>query len=135
MAVQAKAKGNGPATGMQKSPPPDQITNVRSPTGQGYGMNGPQNPSSVEPGKRVLSPLAANLESSVDDDGVLAKVLSRPRGALDEGTDDQTRKIDDKGYPAAHGQVSRQANSGSPGGTIPATIGATSAPTVRKPTV
>jgi hypothetical protein len=134
MAVQAKAKGNGPATGMQKTPPPDVVTNIRSPGQAGYGQNGPQ-PSSIDSGKRVLSPLAANLESSVDDDGVLKKILSRPRGALDAGSDDQTRVIDDKGYPAAHGQVSRQANSGSPGGTIPATIGATSAPTVRKPTV
>src|SRR6202030_2172114 len=76
MAVQAKAEGNGPATGMQKTPAPDAISTPRSGTGQGYGANGPVgNASSVEPGKRVLSPLAQNLESSVDDDGVLSRVI------------------------------------------------------------
>jgi hypothetical protein len=120
MAYQVKtaAKGNAPATGMSKTPPPDEVTNIRSPinTGLGYGLNGFPGASSVAPGKRVLSPLAANLESSVDDDGVKAKILSRQRGALDETGDDfQTRKIDDKGYALAHGMRSRSGK----GGKIP----------------
>jgi hypothetical protein len=46
---------------------------------------------------------------------------------------DLQRKIDTTAYPAAHGMAKRGADSGSPGGTIPATIGATSAQPVRKP--
>jgi hypothetical protein len=133
MAVQAKAS-NGPATGMPKTPAPDSISSVRSPTGQGYAMNGPHdNASSVAPGKRVLSPLAANLESSVDDDGALAHVIAK--GTAMPSPDWQTRAIDtDQKIPSAHGMKSRQVSDGSPGGTIPASIGATSAPVVRKPT-
>jgi hypothetical protein len=121
MAVQAKAKGNGPATGMPKTPAPDAISAPRSGNGQGYGSNGPVgNSPSVEPGKRALSPLAQNLESSVDDDGVQAHVIARGAGM---SPDFQTRAICDKGYPAAHGHASRTANGGSPGGTIPAKLG------------
>lgn len=134
MAVQAKVRGNGPNTGMPKSSPPDQVTNIRAPGGQGYAEDGPANPSSVEPGKRVLSPLAANLESSVDDDGVLQTILSRPRGTLDQGEGDwQTRKIDDSGYAPAYGMKSRTSGDGSPGGTIPAKIGASGKQAVPKP--
>jgi hypothetical protein len=139
MAVQAKAKGNGPNTGMPKSVAPDEISSVRSPTGQSYGMNGPHgNASSVAPGKRVISPLAANLESSVDDDGVLQTVINR--GARMDDKNFQTRVIDDKGYPAAHGMRSRTSDYGSPGGTIPVKTGAASETVpgygkpVRKPT-
>jgi hypothetical protein len=131
MAVQAK-NARGPATGMAKTPAPDAVTSPRSGAGQGYGANGPiGNASSVEPGKRVLSPLAQNLESSVDDDGVLQSVIKR--GARMDDTNFQTRVIDKTGYPAAHGQSSRQVDSGSPGGSIPKTIGASSAPLPKDP--
>jgi hypothetical protein len=121
MAVQAKAKGNSPATGMMKTPAPDEVTEVRNPKngGSGYGMNNYRGASSVDPGQRVLSPLAQNLESSVDDDGVLQTIISRPRGALNEGVDDQTRKISpDQAVPTAFGMKPRAS-----GGTIPAKIG------------
>ena len=79
--------------------------------------------------------IAQNLESSVDDDGVLKTILSGPRGALSEdGSDWQTRKIgNEQVVPSAHGMKSRQADSGSPGGTIPAKIGAASAPLPKEP--
>jgi hypothetical protein len=130
MAVQAKAKGNGPATGMAKSPAPDEVTNIRAPGQSGYGQNGPQ-PSSVAPGKRVLSPMAQNLESSVDDDGVAERV--RAVGARMDDTNFQTRAVPDTAYPAAHGMKSRQVGDGSPGGQVPSTIGASSAPLPKDP--
>ena len=57
MATQVKrsAAGNAPATGMQKSNLPDDVSTIRSPTGQGYGMNGPHNNgSSVPPGQTCV---------------------------------------------------------------------------------
>ena len=140
MSVQAKAKGNAAPTGMPRNVPPDSISSPRAPSGAGYGeAGGVNNPSSVAPGKTVVSRLGANIGSlpggTVDDDGVLEKILSHPRGALDEGEGDwQTRKIDPTPQVApAHGMKSRQAGDGSPGGTIPNKIGASSAQPARKP--
>jgi hypothetical protein len=140
MAVQAKAKGDAKATGMPRNIPPDEISHVRAPSGAGYGeAGGENNPSSIPPGKTVVSRLGANIGSlpggTVDDDGVLEKILSRPRGALDEGEGDwQTRKIDPTPQvPAAHGMKSRQVGDGSPGGAIPSKIGASSAPLPKRP--
>ena len=63
-----KAKGNAPATGMPRTPAPDEITNVRAPTAAGYGQNGPTNNSpSVPPGKRVVSPLGLSMEGDIVD--------------------------------------------------------------------
>jgi len=140
--VKVKAKGDGPATGMPRNVPPDDISNVRAPNGSGYGeAGGVNNPSSIAPGKTVVSRLGANIGSlpggSVDDDGVLQTILSRPRGALDEGEGDwQTRKYDPtQKVPNAHGMRSRTANGGSPGDKVPNKIGASSFdPTsIRKP--
>jgi hypothetical protein len=52
-----------------KTPAPDSVSAIRNPSGIGYGQNfaGNMNPSSIAPGKRVVSPLGANLESSVSD--------------------------------------------------------------------
>lgn len=77
MAVKVSAPGNAPSI-KQKTPPPDQVSHLRSPSGEGYGQNsGFANPSSMPPGQRVISPLAANLESSVDDDGVRDTIINR----------------------------------------------------------
>jgi hypothetical protein len=126
MAVQAKAKGNGPATGMQKTPAPDEITSIRSPSQAGYGMNTPQ-PSSVAPGKRVLSPLAANLESSVDDDGVLAAVIAKGTTRVDSEITSQLRDIAPNIVPD-HPHMGKPANSP----RIPDKIGPTNSTPMRK---
>jgi hypothetical protein len=133
MSVQAKAKGDGPNTGMPKTPAPDAISTPRSGAGQGYGANGPVgNSPSVEPGKRVLSPLAANLESSVDDDGVLAQVIAKGTARVDSEITSQLRKIADGNVPN-HPYMKPANSGGAPGGTIPSKIGASSAQPVRKP--
>ena len=116
---------------MPKTPAPDEITHVRGPSAAGYGMNNDPNSPSVAPGKRVLSPLAANLESSVDDDGVQAHVIAH--GTAMPSPDFQTRAVSDKGYPPAHGMRSRTASDGSPGDTVPAKIGSVQGDPVRKP--
>jgi hypothetical protein len=100
MAVQAKAKGNAPATGMQKTPAPDAISTPRSPGGQGYGTGGPVgNSPSVLPGAGVRSTLAANLKSSVDDDGVLDRVIREGTARQDNSVTGQLRKIADSNVP------------------------------------
>jgi hypothetical protein len=130
MAVQAKAKGNGPATGMPKTPAPDAASTPRSPGGQGYGTGGPVgNSPSVEPGKRVLSSLAANLESSVDDDGALAQVIAKGTARVDSEITSQLRDIAPGNVPNGFGMKSPN----KAGETVPAKIGAASAPLPKAP--
>jgi len=128
--VTTEAASNGPPTGMQKTPAPDQISRPRGSAAAGYGQSGGENnPSSIPPGKRVVSPLGANLESSIDDDGVQAAVIGKGTARNDDRVLDQLRDIV-KGGVATHPHMSGP----SKGGTVPATIGTTSAPVVRKPT-
>jgi hypothetical protein len=81
--------------------------------------------------------LGANLRASVVDpvhDKIMGHSFVRggPKSA-DENIDDQLRTVSSEQYPAAHGQVSRQVSSGSPGGTVPATCGASAAPDPKEP--
>jgi hypothetical protein len=122
------AKGNAPDTGMPKQPrpaAPDQISKVRAPSAQGYGMNaGGSNPSSVAPDKiaQTMSPLAANLKASVDDDGVLDDVIAHGT-KLDDEINGQLRKIAGGNVPTHSAFAKRGVDSGSPGGTVPAKTG------------
>jgi hypothetical protein len=91
MAVQSKNPGKNPTAGAIRTPAPsapDAISAPRHPTPAGYGQNGPQ-PSSVAPGKSVLSPLGANMKATVDDDGALDTVMAR-------GTARSQTLVDDK---------------------------------------
>lgn len=123
MAYQA-AKGNGPATGMQKTPAPDEVTNIRSPSSPGYGMNGPQ-PSSVAPGKAVISPLGANLKSSVPDDAL--DTVIRDGTARNDKVTSQLRTIAAGNVPTAHGMKGPDNSA-----RVPGKIGATDAAPARK---
>jgi hypothetical protein len=131
--VKTTAQGNAPGAGPVKTPPPNQILHVRGPSAAGYGMNNDPNASSVDPGKAVMSPLAANLKSSVDDDGVLDTVIARGTARSQTIADDkQLRAIADKNVPD-HPHM-RPANAGgAPMGTIPNKIGANINGPVRKP--
>jgi hypothetical protein len=76
MAVQIKAKGDAPNTGMPKQPrpeAPDEATWVRHPSKAGYGMNGDPSGSSAPIGK-VISPLGANIRATVDDPALEALI-------------------------------------------------------------
>jgi hypothetical protein len=117
MAVQVKAKGNAPATGMPRTPAPDEITNVRAPTAAGYGENGPTNNSpSVPPSKRVVSPLGLSMEGDIVDP-VKSQIISG--GTAKPAPDWQTRDVSSKPLPPAHGMRSRTANGGSLGDKVP----------------
>jgi hypothetical protein len=121
------AKGNAPATGMQKTPAPDAVSAPRSGGGQGYGANGPVgNSPSVAPGKSVISPLGANLKSSVDDDGVLDRIV-REGTKLDDSITGQLRKIAPGNVPTAHGMKGADNSA-----RVPGKIGATNAAPARK---
>jgi hypothetical protein len=112
MAYQTKttAKGNGPNTGAPGPTPaptrparpnaPDLVSSIRDTQGgNAYGQNSPQgNPSSVAPGKQLLSPLAANLKSSVDDDAI-DRVISEGTARQDDFITGQLRQIGDKNVP------------------------------------
>lgn len=111
MAVRTHAPGDGPATGMSKTPAPDQISNVRAPSQAGYGMSGgPNNPSSIEPSRAVESVLGSNMRQSSDDgEGLLDRVqrlgVAKSGDAVDMMAS-QTRHVDDTPYPPAFGMKS-----------------------------
>jgi hypothetical protein len=112
--VKTNAPGNsGNTAGAVKTPAPDQISKVRAPSGVGYGMNFDVTGSSVEPGKRVLSPLAANTESTIQDEA-LSEVIANGT-ARNQNVTDQLRTISDGGIKPAHGMTGA-----SKGPTIPA---------------
>jgi hypothetical protein len=122
------AKGNAPATGIQKSVPPDAVSAPRSGGGQGYGANGPVgNSPSVAPGKSVISLLGANLKSSVDDDGVLDSVIKNGTARQDVNVTGQLRKIAAGNVPTAHGMRGPDNSA-----RVPGKIGATNAAPARK---
>ncbi|HUI12575.1 MAG TPA: hypothetical protein VL048_03790 [Xanthobacteraceae bacterium] len=74
----AKQVEQAPAAGrINRTPAPDEISHVRSPSGATYGQNdGTANPSRTPaPGVRVVSGLGLNMEQSVDDPA-LAEVIA-----------------------------------------------------------
>lgn len=88
--------------------------------GDNSGKNGFGGASSVNPGERP-GPATVNPQASTDR--VLDALISGGVRALDTGDDWQTRKVDDTAYPTTPSLAKRGADSGSPGGTIPAKNG------------
>jgi hypothetical protein len=133
-----QAEQNPTAGKINKTPAPDEVTNPRSPTGQGYGMNGPHNnASSVAPGQRVISPLGQNLETSVDDGGALDRVIREGTARVDDSIGGQLRKIADGNvpdHPAMASARSRQPTYPGPkAATLPAATAKSDAQPGRKP--
>ncbi len=138
--VEVSAKGNAAPTGMPKQPAmkpvaPDQISSVRKPSAQGYGMNGGAiNPSVIPAGANVMSPMAANLKASGDDgESVLDHVIAHGT-KLDDEITSQLRNIEPNNVPDHPAMTRRGPGDGSPGGIVPATTGARSAPLIQNPT-
>lgn len=108
-----------------RTPAPDAVDNIRSPSGVGQGQNGPQNRSWCAPGHAVESPLATNLrQSQADSEDVLSQVIAHGAAGRDDtipaaGVDWQRRKIDPTPYPSSYGMAKRGSASGSPGGVVP----------------
>jgi hypothetical protein len=101
------ATGNAPNTGAPGPTPaptrplaPDLISRIRDPQeGARYGQNsGAENPSSIDPGQQLLSPLAANLKSSVHDDAI-DRVIAEGTARQDDFITGQLRAISDKNVP------------------------------------
>lgn len=136
--VKTNAKGNAPGGGPIKTPgptrpaAPDVISQARL-GGDGYGQNsGRNNPSSVPPGQQRLSPLAANLKASVDDDGVLDHIIASGTARQDTTVTGQLRSISDKNVPV-HPHMKDANVAGAPRGSVPSSIGASSGKPVRQP--
>lgn len=125
--VEKAARGNAPATGMQKSKaptrpaPPDAVSHVRAPTAQSYGENGPlNNQSRLNPGERMESDLG---KSMAVDDPVMDRLLSRTLADVKAGGNDidlqspQTRDIG-RDFPPVHSAMAKRGpDAGSPGTT------------------
>lgn len=109
--VKTNASGNSADTGTPITPAPTRpqapdATLVRAPTPSGYGQNGDRNRVSVDPGKTVQSPLAANLRASVGDAALDAVISGKPIGT--NGPTGQERPIDPRPFPPAHGMRDRK---------------------------
>ena len=117
------------------SPDPAQ-TRVFTP---GYGTNSDPGASSAPQGHQRSSALADELRrvnAQSDGGDILGGIIAVGTGRSNDSGETmapQTRHVDPTGYPAAHGMKSRQADSGSPGGTVPSKTGAVESAPVRKP--
>ena len=101
----------------------------------GYGRNQYGGPSSVGVNDSARMNDFSNLATPKDDE-VLASLIANGHGdqsGENSAVADLQRKVNTTGYPAAHGMRSRVADDGSPGGGIPAKLGAPSAQPARKP--
>jgi len=101
----------------------------------GYARNQYSGPSSVSVADSASMNDFENL-ATPKGDAVLKSLQVNGHGdqsGENSAVADLQRKVDTTGYPPAHGMAKRGADSGSPGGVIPSTIGATSAPVARKP--
>jgi len=111
MAYQHMDKRKGAS--INRTPAPDELTQIRSPRGgTSYGQNTPQ-PSSVAPGKAVQSDLASNLrDSQGDSEDVLSQVIEKGvAGRADDvpaDGNDQLRTVSNKMLPPAHGMKRQQ---------------------------
>jgi hypothetical protein len=108
--VKTTARGNATDTGTPITPAPTRpqapdATNVRNPTPVGYGQNGDRSRVSVDPGKTVQSPLAANLRASVGDAALDAVIAGKPIGT--DGPTGQERPINPAPFPTTHSMRNR----------------------------
>jgi hypothetical protein len=100
------------------------------------GKNGFGGPSSLNPGERAG---AATINPQAPTDAVLDAVIRGGAHGAQVSDDWQTRDLSDPhdnkhGRPPVHpAMASRAADSGSPGGTVPATTGAPVSAPVRQP--
>jgi hypothetical protein len=125
---------------INRTPAPDEISQIRNPkgVGTGYGMDGPQ-PSSIASGQAMESPLASNLrQSQADSEDVLSQVIAHGVAGRNDripadGVDWQRRVVRDDSYPLAHGMAKRGPSTGSPGGLVPDKTGWNPAVQVRQP--
>ncbi len=127
------AKGDAANTGMMKTPapvrpdPPDEVTNIRRPSPPGYGMSHPgDNPSSIDPGRQKLSPLAANLKASSEaPKGLTLDHIIQHGTARDSSVDlmsSQTRPYDsDQKVPTTFGH--RNVSDPAKAAKVPSTTG------------
>jgi hypothetical protein len=126
------APGNAPNTGSPGFTPapkyqtPD-LEEVRVFT-PGYGTNNDGGPSSVAPGKTRTSGLADELKRFAQNDGELDRVISEGTARRDDSITGQLRAIADKKVPT-HPHMS----GASAGPKVPAKLGMSEAPPVRKP--
>jgi hypothetical protein len=93
---------------INRTPAPDAVDNIRSPTGVGQGQAGPQNRSWCLPGTAVRSPLAQNLaEAQADSEDVLSKVISGGIAGRDDKIpadgNTQTRTVSAEPYKSSWG--------------------------------
>lgn len=117
--VQESASGNAAQTGAMKTPPaklkPTFPALKEKDTGGAYGQNHWTGGSSTPMDQVPLSPAAANLKASVDDDGILDRIIGRDKPSKGAIADidlmsPQTRDVSSQSYPISSGMVRQQAD-------------------------
>jgi hypothetical protein len=98
---------------INRTPAPDEITNVRHPSAAGPGMSGPQ-PSVIPAGQASESVMASNLrQSQADSEDVLSKVIAGGIAGRDDripsDNNAQTRNVSAQPYPTTYGMTKRPA--------------------------
>ena len=128
--VTQPAKGDAPNTGAP-GPTPAPVKTYANPDLEqlrvfkpGYGTNNDNSPSSVPQGHKQTSALADELKrvNAQGDGGDALQDIIEQGVHMDVGF--QMRAISDKNVPTHPAQAKRAADSGSPGGTVPAQCGA-----------
>jgi len=110
---------------------PDVISTPRNPTGgSGYGQNQYGGRSVTDPGELVRSPLAQDMKDTGErgSDAVLDHIVEHGTAKQDDEITGQLRDI--TGNVPNHPYMT----GAKPGGTVPATIGASHAPVIKDPT-
>lgn len=143
--VTGASQGAGPASSeMQPTPPPvrkyagptDVVTHPRKPENVGEGMSGgAENPSSLDPGVSLTSPMGESLKAAQEDgEGALDSVIRDGTAKRDSLITDQLRTIAAGNVRPAFGQKSRTARAGTYDfDTFPTKTGASAAPLPRDP--
>ena len=129
MAFHQKDKTNTGAPGPTPAPTrtafPDAASKIRAPTGQGYGTNGPVNPSSVDPGQTLESDASRSIREAQDDG---EHVLDQVQAHGSKIPNQQTRDVPMTGLVAPSHGMTRQTKTDASGavvygGVVPAKCG------------
>lgn len=146
MAIKVKtaAAGNAPATGMGKTPPAKIVPTFpvlrEKDSGGAYGQNHYTGPSSAPVSGVPQSPAGQNLTASVDDDGVLDRLIHADKPTKGDIANldlqsPQTREVSQEQLiPLAHGMKRQQQDYSTIGKpSFPATLTDDESDPVRQP--
>lgn len=119
----AKQVESDPSAGrINRTPAPDEVSQVRSPSGAGYGQNNDLSGSSVPVGRRVVSPLGLNIEQSVNDPALQEVIAHGAAGRDDQVPAQKSEGWQQRSVDAAPYPITRGMKAATPGPKIPGAL-------------